>query len=213
MGKHTKQISEFSLEGRFLGFVLEDGYKIKYLRLATVTGEQCIKLSKEARASVGKVLTPGEWIRVVGEQKSERDTDVVKLKAYLVQPISARTAEIVTPNAATSTSQPVEPVVAKTKTTILVCQKSDCMKRGGTAVCAALEAGLRDRGLQEQVQIRGTGCMKQCKAGPNLIVSADKTRYSRITANEVPALLDKHFAGLSKPEAVAGQMLGPGARF
>ena len=61
----------------------------------------------------------------------------------------------------------------------MVCQKSDCMKRGGKAVCQALEAALSDRGLEDQVTIKGTGCMKNCKAGPNLVMP-DKTRYSRI---------------------------------
>ncbi|MCV3212277.1 (2Fe-2S) ferredoxin domain-containing protein [Plectonema radiosum NIES-515] len=79
------------------------------------------------------------------------------------------------------------------KATILVCQKSDCMKRGGTGVCRALESALSDRSLSNEVTIKGTGCMKNCKAGPNLVMP-DKTRYSRIQEKQVPALLDKHFA-------------------
>ncbi len=67
------------------------------------------------------------------------------------------------------------------------------MKRGGKAVCKALEAELDNRNLTGQVTIRGTGCMKHCKAGPNLVVMPDKTCYSRISADEIPALLDKHF--------------------
>lgn len=59
-----------------------------------------------------------------------------------------------------TTEKPKEQRVA----TILMCQKSDCMKRGGKAVCQALQETLSDRGLQNQVTIKGTGCMKQCKA-------------------------------------------------
>ena len=81
---------------------------------------------------------------------------------------------------------------AKTKATILVCQKSDCMNRGGKTLCQALEATLSDRGLEDQVTIKGTGCMKNCKAGPNLVMP-DKTRYNRIQAAQVPALIDKYF--------------------
>lgn len=82
MSKKHKQISEFSLEGRFLSFILEDGYKIKRLRLATAEGELCIKLSKEARASVGGVLTPGSWIEVLGERSVDFATEEIKYKAF-----------------------------------------------------------------------------------------------------------------------------------
>jgi NADH:ubiquinone oxidoreductase subunit E len=88
-------------------------------------------------------------------------------------------------------------IPAKTKPakiqTILVCQKSDCMNRGGKALCQALESELINNGLEDSVTIKGTGCMKNCKAGPNLVMP-DKTRYSKIQATQVPALIDKHFS-------------------
>jgi (2Fe-2S) ferredoxin len=36
--------------------------------------------------------------------------------------------------------------------------------------------------------------MKNCKSGPNLVMP-DKTRYSKIQAEQVPVLIDKHFSG------------------
>jgi (2Fe-2S) ferredoxin len=77
--------------------------------------------------------------------------------------------------------------------TILVCQKSDCLKRGGKAVCHALEAALTDRNLTDQVTLRGTGCMKQCKAGPHVVFMPEKARYSRVAARDVAALVDEQF--------------------
>lgn len=182
MSKKEKQVSIFNLEGRFLGYLLEDGYKIKYLRLSTAEGEVLIKLSKEARVTIGRVLQPGEWLQVWGEKTVKLDTEEIKLKAYKVTiaaPIET-TDVVLTPKAS-----------APAKATILVCQKSDCMKRGGKAVCQALEAALSDRDLTDRVTVRGTGCMKQCKAGPNLVMP-DKTRYSQVSAAEIPALIDKH---------------------
>lgn len=70
------------------------------------------------------------------------------------------------------------------------------MKRGGKELCHALQKALGDRNLDSQITIQGTGCMKNCKAGPNLVMP-DKTRYSRIQAEQVPALIDKHFASHS----------------
>lgn len=182
MGKKHKQVSAFHLEGRFLGFALEDGYKIKWLNLRTADGEHCIKLSKEARASVGRVLMPGDWVQVTGEKVVDLDTNEIKFKADRIA-TSGVTSLAPAPALATPAAKPA---------TIVMCQKSDCMKRGGKAVCQALAATLSDRGLTDQVTVKGTGCMKQCKAGPNLVMP-NKQRYSRITAKEIPALIDKHF--------------------
>ncbi|MEB3338285.1 MAG: (2Fe-2S) ferredoxin domain-containing protein [Leptolyngbyaceae bacterium] len=194
MGKSKQeQISEFSLEGRFLSFVVEDGYKIKRLRLATATGEYAVKLSKESRASVGHTLKPGDWIQVTGEQKLDLTTGNLKLKAARIQQTAPKL----------SVAAPVNPRAIAPKSSVLVCQKSDCLKRGGKAVCHALQSALSDRGLADQVEIKGTGCLKQCKAGPNIVFMPNKTRYSRVNAQDIPVLVDEHFPGatrLEKPE-------------
>lgn len=185
MGKSKKhnQVSEFNLEGRFLSFLVEDGYKIKQLCLATSEGECWIKLSKESRASVKRALTPGEWIRVSGT-KLDSKAGTPKLKAYQITPSAPNYSKPL---------QSLEVKPAKANAKILVCQKSDCCKRGGLGVCQALETVLRDRGLEGQVSIKGTGCMNKCKAGPNIIFAPDKTRYSRVHPAEIPALVEKHF--------------------
>lgn len=188
----SKQVSDFSLEGRFLGFEFEDGYKLKYLRIATSEGEICIKLCKQLRASFELRLLPGHWLQVVGEKKLDLKTGKVKLKAERVIVVTASHTE---------TAIPVKATPVKSKSSILVCQKSDCMKRGGKAVCQAIEAALSARGLEDQVGIKGTGCMKNCKAGPNLVMP-DKTRYNRIQAAQIPAVMDKHFAAESVDERI-----------
>lgn len=190
---HSKDVSAFSLEGRFLSFELADGYKRKYLRLATSEGEWCIKLAKYLRSSFELNLVPGDWIHVVGEKNFNYKTGKIKLKAERVIPASASPEPVSIPVLA-------QPAKTKTKASILVCQKSTCMKRGGTAVCQALEAVLSDRGLENQVAIKGTGCLKQCKAGPNLVVMPDKSHYSRIQAEQIPELINKHFPDASVDE-------------
>ena len=191
MGKKHKQTTPFSLEGRFLGFELEDGYKIKRLNLATADGEYTIKLSKEARASVKRVLTPGEWLKVFGEKSVCLDTEQTKYKAYLIQQDAPGKQVRSAVQSQASTKKPAA--------TVLVCQKSDCMKRGGKAMCHRLQTELRDRGLEGQVAMKGTGCMKECKAGPNLVVMPGKTRYSRISAADIPQILDRHFPTVAQP--------------
>ncbi|MEH1943513.1 MAG: (2Fe-2S) ferredoxin domain-containing protein [Nostoc sp.] len=192
------EVSEFCLEGRFINFVIKDGYKLKGLLLGTHEGECYIKLAKHLRASFDLRLPAGTWLQVVGYKEYDIKKDKVTLKAERV--MAARSEMAIVQTIAAPQEPPsidnVKVKPAKAKATILVCQKSDCMKRGGKGVCQALEAALSDRGLEDQVTIKGTGCMKNCKAGPNLVMP-DKTRHSRIQAEQVPALMDKHFGDKS----------------
>lgn len=177
----TERRSTLRLEGRCLSLVFEEG-KPKRLRLLTADREHTVKLSKEARTSIGAELVPGAWIQVWGEPKASHKPDQVTFKANKVRLAApGKTEEF----SAVTESKPT----ASAK--ILVCQKSDCMKRGGKAVCQALEAALSDRHLAD-VKIQGTGCMKHCKAGPNIVFMPDKTRYSRVSAQDVDALVDEH---------------------
>jgi len=197
MGKsHRKEVSEFCLEGRFLEFVIKDGYKLKGLLLGTSEGERYIKLAKHLRHAFDLRLPPGTWLQVVGEKKYDTKTGEVKLKAERVMAClkeveRTEETEEVLPTPVETPKENKKQKSAKGNT-ILVCQKSSCMKRGGTKLCQALAASISERGLEDQVNIKGTGCMKKCKAGPNLIMP-DKTRYSKIGAEQVSTLMDKHF--------------------
>ncbi len=203
MGKfyYGKEVSAFSIEGKFIGFEFEDGYKRKYLRLENSEGEHYIKLAKYLRSSFVLDLIPGTHVQIFGERKLNPKKDTLKLKAERVIITEGKPAQA-------PVKPTVKPPTAKDKATILVCQKSDCMKRGGKEVCQALQAALCDRGLEGEVTIKGTGCLKQCKAGPNLVVMPDKSRYSRVSAEEIPELIDKHFQ--QEPQAEPMQLVVAG---
>ncbi len=201
MGKSYSTKTSFQLEGRLLELVVKDGYKIKGLRLANATGEHHIKLTKEARAACRQTLTPGDWVYVRGEQTVEMDGTVTKLKALVLSKGTldlATTAALPLPMMAVASARsqlaatpPAKPAPAPTAC-ILVCQKSDCCKRGGSAVVAALQQELSDRQLDHQITIKGTGCMKRCKAGPN-VVMPDKTHYTRLRPDDITHVVDRHF--------------------
>lgn len=208
---HHKQdfTSEFLLQGQFLGFAAEKGYKLKYLRLATPAGEQIIKIPKELRSSLYRTLVPQAWIQVAGYRKVCFKHETTKLKAYQILPIASG-SELFQMSVDTLPAQVATPSAPAPSGCILVCQKSDCCKRGGRALVEALQTELSDRGLENQVKIKPTGCMKRCKAGPNLIMP-DKTRYTKIQAPEVTDLLDKHFPCSAKAEAIELEATKPEA--
>ncbi len=82
----------------------------------------------------------------------------------------------------------------------MVCQKSACRKRGSDEVCEAITQSLRDRGLDDEVALKGTGCMKQCKQGPCAVFMPDKSRYTGLAPKDIDKLIEKHFAAKLKPE-------------
>jgi (2Fe-2S) ferredoxin len=188
------KVSEFCLEGRFLDFVIKDGYKLKGLLLVTSEGECYVKLAKHLRVAFDLRLPRGTWLQVVGTKKYDAKKDEFTLKAERVMAgrsqietiASNLNIEKLSPTPETGKPKPEK------KQTILMCQKSDCMKRGGKALCQVLESELSDRGLQDTVNIKGTGCMKNCKAGPNLVMP-DKTRYTKVQPSQVAILVDKYF--------------------
>lgn len=182
----NSQVTEFCFEGRFLDFVIKDGYKLKGLLLSTSEGECYIKLAKHLRSAFDLRLPKGTWLQVVGTKQYNAKKDQVTLVAERVMAASA--------DMGTVTAQSLAKTKPAKTQTILVCQKSDCMKRGGKALCQALESDLINHGLENSVAIKGTGCMKNCKAGPNLVMP-DKSRYSKVKAEQVSTLINKHFSG------------------
>ncbi|MFM7364163.1 MAG: (2Fe-2S) ferredoxin domain-containing protein [Cuspidothrix sp.] len=179
-------VTEFCFEGRFIDFVIKDVHKLKGLLLWTSEGEYYIKLAKDLRSGFDLHLAKGTWLQVVGTKQYNAKKNQVTLVAERVMSANADMGIV-------EWEKQVKAKSAKTQT-ILVCKKTDCMNRGGKALCQALELELRNSGLEHLVTIKGTGCMKNCKAGPNLVMP-DKTRYSKIKSVQVPALIDKHFPG------------------
>ncbi|MCU0538063.1 MAG: (2Fe-2S) ferredoxin domain-containing protein [Hydrococcus sp. Prado102] len=186
---YQKQKLEFNLVGQLLSFVIKDSYKIKYLRIIDSGREYWIKPDKEIRDRLDKTLTPGCWVDIRGTKKQCFKTGKLILKAYSIERVNLPEPADV------PISFPQSPPLKRqaAKASILVCQKPSCWKRGGKAVCQALAENLRDRGLDDKVQIKLTGCLKQCKHGPNMVVMPDKARYCRVEPGQAIELIEKHF--------------------
>ena len=177
-------VSDLTIVGQLLDFVIKDGYKVKYLRITVSDREYWIKLPKEIRKTLNPSIKPGCWLEISGTQKLKRKTGTLKLKAEDVQLIPA-------PNQQNSTA--TIPQAKPKKAKILVCGKSSCRKRGVKAVCEALESSLQACGLGDEIKIKETGCLKQCKKGPNIIMMPDKARYTQVRPQEIPTLIGKHY--------------------
>lgn len=182
----AKSSTPFCLDGQFQGFAAGKSSPFQYLELVVGANYYQVKLGKDLQLMLFRYLQPGDWVRIVGKQKAAADGPQLKAREVvrLSQPPTHPTVQVAAKAA---------PKTAKTRARVLVCQKSSCRKRGAEAVCARLNSALAQAGLQDQVTIQGTGCMDRCKSGPQVVVMPDKTRYSRVSPEEVPALVERHF--------------------
>ncbi len=201
MGDNYLILSEFSIEGQFLGFVNDKTWKFKYLRLASESGDVQIKIPKELRLHLSLSLEPGEQIRVFGVSKLDSHTGTIKFKAYRVTPIgvypnqnmSLQQSTLVDMSSSVAATTPWETPARKfsQKAKIIVCQKSGCLKRGGKSLLSELEKMLCDRGLQDQVIIEFSDrCLKCCGSAPNYILQIGNKEYKKLRPEAIASLLE-----------------------
>jgi (2Fe-2S) ferredoxin len=164
--KLDEAIELHSIHGRFMGYELTDGYKIRWLKLSTPTGLQSIRLGKSARASLFRLnqetpLKLGMSISL--RVKLTSDGRWETFKAYEIS-----TGDL---NLTIPTTTEIPASVQATQTQIWVCDRGTCRKRGSQQVCAALTQEIRDLDLTDRLQVKTTGCLKACKQGVNVEVN------------------------------------------
>ncbi len=77
--------------------------------------------------------------------------------------------------------------------TVLVCAGAGCVSCDCTSCSEALEASLREAGLSQSVQVRKTGCMGICDAGPIMVVQPDDVLYCKLRPEDMPEIVQRHF--------------------
>jgi Thioredoxin-like [2Fe-2S] ferredoxin len=174
-----------NLVGQFVGYELKDGYKVKRLNLLTADGIQSVKLAKEARAALFRLnssttIVPGTLLSLAVEAKF--DDGAIKYKVYDLQILAAATT-IERTNLPVAESDSPRPKLTK----IRVCDRGTCRKRGALEVYAQLQQEILDRGLGDQVVLEKTGCLKDCKHGPN--VTINKTCHNNICPSRTTQML------------------------
>lgn len=201
--------------GRFVNFVPGEKSPCQSLLLEVMCsdcdlpwGETELTLSKALRQMMYGYLSPGDWVHVVGSGKLDSGSDQRLWQAREIVKLSATQAEARIQDHAAQllsksqlfTEQPIaeQPIVSRSVAAtskpirILICQKSACLQRGALAVSEAVETALSEANCAQQVTIKAVGCLKQCKAGPNLVVLPGGDRYSQMTPNAARSLIQKH---------------------
>ncbi len=75
---------------------------------------------------------------------------------------------------------------------VLVCGGTGCVSSGSQAVLDAFKKGLADKGLDKEILVVSTGCHGMCEMGPIVVVYPEGTFYCRVTAADVPEVIEEH---------------------
>jgi NADH-quinone oxidoreductase subunit F len=77
------------------------------------------------------------------------------------------------------------------KRTVSVCLGTGCRAYPSKALFEALVQEVRNRGLEGEVKVRGTGCHGFCERGPIAIILPEKICYFQVKVEDVPDIVSK----------------------
>ena len=80
----------------------------------------------------------------------------------------------------------------ETKFKLTLCDGTACIQGHSKELRQRLEAELEKHGLKQAVSIHLSGCLGMCKKGPILIVNPGYIMYGRVTAEDIPEIVESH---------------------
>ena len=80
-------------------------------------------------------------------------------------------------------------LAARKKVTLRCCMAAGCLSSDSKGVKEQLEKAVAEAGLQDEVEVRGVGCMKLCCEGPLVQVDPQNALYVKVTAANAPSIV------------------------
>ena len=168
-------VSEFSVVGKLEDFIINSKGHVKQLSLSTPEEDYLIEVAKSSPSNLRQHLKPGCYLKVTGMRKYKLHQAEVEYKAYSIELLSEQL--------------PAKAIADRTKTKVLVCQGSSCSKKGSQTLNKILQVELKAQGLSDRIAIKTTGCMKQCKQAPYIVMPGRKS-YSKVQPRQVSSLVN-----------------------
>ena len=166
-----------------------------------------LRLGKDLRRMMMGYLSCDDWIRVVVKGKVDAATGELTWKAREVVKLSDKQVSQEQRLAKAEAKQtgkkvptlPSSPEKKQKPIRVMVCQKSSCRKRGSEKVQKVMASALKKDGQAANVKIQATGCLKNCKAGPNVVLLPKaaakgkelKSRYEAVKPKTASKIMDK----------------------
>ena len=78
------------------------------------------------------------------------------------------------------------------KNTLFVCQGTGCMSSRSHKITAILNSLIEEKGLEDKVEVKLTGCHGFCQRGPIVIVEPEGTFYCYVSPDDADDILKEH---------------------
>ena len=75
----------------------------------------------------------------------------------------------------------------------LICGGTGCTSTGSAENQEALHREIAAKGLEDEIKVVQTGCFGLCALGPIMIIYPEGIFYSKVTAEDVPEIVEEHF--------------------
>ena len=82
--------------------------------------------------------------------------------------------------------------MTKIKTHVLCCGGTGCKASASDEIIATFEKLLKEKGLQDEVQVIRTGCFGFCEKGPIVKMLPDNTFYTQVKPEDVEKIINEH---------------------
>jgi bidirectional [NiFe] hydrogenase diaphorase subunit len=90
-------------------------------------------------------------------------------------------------------------LAARKKIVLRCCLAAGCMSSDSKRVKEELEKAVAGAGLQDEVEVRGVGCMKLCCEGPLVAADPQDALYIKVTAENAPSIVAALQGGSARP--------------
>lgn len=85
--------------------------------------------------------------------------------------------------------------LARYKGALMVCTGTGCVSARGFVIRDSLQKALKERGLENDYLVIGTGCNGFCAAGPIVVVQPRGVFYRQVKEDDIGAIVDEHLVG------------------
>ncbi len=79
------------------------------------------------------------------------------------------------------------------RASVMLCGGTGCIAGGSLKIKKALDEELRNRGLENEINVVLTGCNGFCAEGPVMTVYPEDIFYEKVAVSDVPLIVEEHF--------------------
>ena len=81
----------------------------------------------------------------------------------------------------------------KFRANVMLCGGTGCIAGGSLKIKYALDAEIKKRGLESEINVVLTGCNGFCAEGPVMTVYPDDIFYEKVKVDDIPLIVEEHF--------------------